>query len=242
MGLLKTLFRTLILEDAAFEDWQQRPNLFLRGIVLIVVVALVAGLSSFGVSLVNHLRPTNVAEIEQGIRQSFEWQYRFNTGYQDPEIRRAMQQMMDVLLPMIKDLVQIPSPLPRGIAGFLEALGGWLSLPLASLGGWLFYGALVFIAANLLGAAIRLPEFLGMVSLYAIPGLLRLLQPIPCLGSILLLIGFVWGLVVYVKAIAVSTELDAGRAVLALFAPFVVLVLAALLLAILATIWLIILF
>jgi hypothetical protein len=230
-GLLKSLLRTVILDDAAYQEWREPPNLFLRGIVLIVVITLVATLVSFGVNLVNGVRPVNLVNMEQDIRNAFEQQFRFNPAYQDPELRRVMEQVLSVVIPMSKDLAQVPSPLPRGITGFFQALGGWL-----------FYGALVLIAVNLLGGSAKLPNFLGMVSLYVIPSLLRLLQPVPCVGWLLALIGVIWSVVIYVKAVSVATDLDAGRAVLAVFAPAVAILLLGLLVAILATIWLILLF
>jgi hypothetical protein len=241
-GLLNTWLRTVILDDAAYREWRETPNLFWRGIVLIVVVTLVAGLVSFGVNLVNGVKPVNVVNVEQEVRDAFEQQFRFNPVYQDPEVRNMVEQIMSVVIPMSSDLSQVPSPLPRGIAGFFRALGGWLSRPLAAIGGWLLYGALVLVAVNLLGGSAKLPGFLGMVSLYVIPGLLRLLQPIPCVGWLLVLIGAVWSIVIYVKAVSVATELDAGRAVLAVFAPALAILLLGILMAILATIWLIILF
>jgi hypothetical protein len=61
-------------------------------------------------------------------------------------------------------------------------------------------------------------------------------------GWLLALIGVIWSIVIYVKAVSVATDLDAGRAVLAVIAPAVVIVLLGLLVAILATIWLILLF
>ena len=111
--------------------------------------------------------------------EAFEQQFRWNPGWQDPEVREMMEDMVDVLVPMIVDLSNIRSPLPRGVSGFLEAVGVWLSSPLGALAGWLFYGDLVLIAVNLLGGSAKLPEFLGMVSLYVIPGLLCLFGPIP---------------------------------------------------------------
>jgi hypothetical protein len=122
------------------------------------------------------------------------------------------------------------------------AVGSWLSRALVAIGGWLFYGALVLIAANLLGGSAKLPDFLGMVSLYAIPGLLAIVSPLfPCL-CIFGLIGAIWSIVVYVKATAVATGLDGGRAVLAVIAPAVVLWLLGMLVGALAVVWLAIIF
>jgi hypothetical protein len=240
-SLLNTLARTLILDDAAYREWRDRPNVFLRGIVLILVISLVAGLVSFGVRLMSEVQPVDSAAIRESIRDSFEMQEQFNPAFQDPEARRIMQEMMDSLAPMIEDIASIRAPLPLGVSGFFAALGGWLSGALAAIGGWLFYGALVLIVVNLLGGGARLAEFYGTVAVYAIPGLLGLLGPIPCLGGVLVFLGTVWGIVMYVKATSVVSGLDIGRSIVAVLAPFVVLFLLAVLLAVLLVLWLVIL-
>jgi hypothetical protein len=240
--LLGTLFRTAILDDAAYEDWRERPNLFLRGLILIIAVSLIAGLISFAVSFVAQARPVDLTGIEDGIMESFEMQERFNPAFQDPEMRKMMEQMFDTIVPMVQDIAEIEAPLPRGITGFFKAFGAWLSRALTAIGGFLFYGALVLLFVNLLGGTAKLPEFYGMAALYIIPGLLGLLSPIPCLGALLVFIGMVWSIVVYIKATSVVSGMDGGRSVLAVLAPFFALVLLGVVLSILAVAWFAILF
>jgi hypothetical protein len=243
-AMFNTLLRTLILDDGAFQEWRERPNLFLRGITLILVVTLVAGFIVFAVDMVNSVRPVRAAEIEKQIREGFAMQERFNPGWRDmpPELRAMMDDMMQVITSMVTDIVSVDTFLPRGIGGFLGALGRYVSAALASLGGWIFYGALVLLFVNWLGGSAKLPDFLGMVSLYVIPGLLGLLRPVPCLGAFLALLGLIWGIVVYVKAISVASDLDLGRSVLAFFAPLVALVLLGIVLVTLMVIWMVIVF
>jgi hypothetical protein len=241
-GLVGTLLRTVILDDAAYQEWGERPNLFLRGIVLILVVSLIAGLVIFAVNLVNYVKPVDAAAIEKEVYQAFEVMRQWNPAMQDPEAREMVEGMMDVIVPMVVDVSNIESPLPRGVNGFFQAMGGWLTRTLTAMGGWMLYGALVLIAVNLLGGSAKLPDFLGMVSLYVIPGLLGLLGPIPCLGAILGLIGTIWSIVVYIKAVSVVTDLDGGRAIVAAIAPMVVIALLAFLVGILWIIWLVIIF
>jgi hypothetical protein len=150
--------------------------------------------------------------------------------------------MLNVMVPMIVEIDNIRPPLPRGVSGFFAALGGWLNGALAAIGGWLFYGALVLIFVNLLGGTAKLGAFYGTVAVYAIPGLLGLLGSIPCVGGILVFIGTLWGVVMYVKATSVVSGLDIGRSVVAVLAPFVVLFLLALALAILFILWMVIIF
>ena len=236
-AMFGTLMRTAILDDAAYQEWRERPNLFLRGIILIAIVTLVAGLITFAVNLVVNVRPVQVTEIEAGIQEAMKWQYRFNPGFQDPEIRAMVERTMHVVTSMIADIVEVPSPLPRAVSGFFQSFGSYISRVLTALGGWMFYGALVLIVVNLLGGSAKLPDFLGMVSVYSIPGLLGLLGPVPCLGALLSLLGAIWGIVVYVKAVSVASDLDIGKSVLAVFAPVIALLLLALILGSVMAVW-----
>jgi len=242
--LLGTLLRTAILDDAAYQEWRERPNLFLRGIVLILLVTLLAGIISFGVNLFQRVTAPDAAEIERAVRQGFEESFRYNPAWQemDPEARWMVERTIDTFVPMIVDIASVETPLPRGIAGFLEALGGWLTRALTAIGGWLFYGALVLIFVNLLGGSAKLPDFLGMVALYSIPALLGLLRPVPCLGGLLAFAGMIWSIVVYIKAVSVASDLDAGRAILATIAPLAILSLLAFVLTLLWLSWLVIVF
>ena len=241
-AMLGTLFRTAILDDAAYQEWRERPNLFLRGIVLILIITLIAGLITFAVNLVNTVQPVDAVEIEDAIYKAIEQQRMFNPGLQDPKTAAMIEDMMRVIVPMVTDIAQIEAPLPRGFMGFFDSLGKWMTRALTAISGWLLYGALVLIVVNLLGGSAKLPDFLGMVSLYSIPGLLSLLGPIPCLGGLLVFIGAIWGIVVYIKAVSVASGLDGGRAIVAAIAPVVVLSLVAFVLALLWATWFIIIF
>lgn len=254
-SLFDTLFRTLLLDDTAYQEWRERPNLFLRGIVLIVVVSLVAGLVSFGVNFVERAKPVDPDAIVESISESYRQQSRWDPRLQDPEARAMVDEIMETIVPMVRDIAEIEAPIPRGIGGFFQAFGGWLSRAFSAIGGWLLYGALVLIAVNLLGGSAKLPEFLGMVSLYVVPGLLGLLAAllgllgsIPYLGvlfglaeTLLGLAALIWSIVVYVKATSVAARLDGGRAFVAVIAPLLAFVLLGILLAIFAGVWIVLL-
>jgi hypothetical protein len=241
-SLLSTVFKTAILDDAAFQEWRERPNLFLRGIVLIILVSLVAGLIVFVINFVNMATPVDAAKIEEEIYRNLEMQSQFNPSFQDPEVRKLIDGMMDVMIPMVTEIAKIEAPLPRGITGFFQAVGGWLSRALVAIGGWMFYGALVLIFVNLLGGSAKLPDFLGTVALYIVPALLGLLSPVPCVGWLIALIGMIWSVVVYIKAVSVAGDLDGGRAIVAAVAPLAAIVLLGFLLLILWIIWFAIVF
>lgn len=241
-SLVNTLWRSVILDDGAYREWRERPKIFLRGIVLILIITLIAELIPFAVNLYNQVTVPDPQQIREQIRESMEMQYQFNPVYQDPEVREMAEESIDAVVGMIADIMEIRAPLPRGVGGFLTALGGWLSRAAGAVGGWLFYGALVLICINLLGGGATLREFYGTTALYIVPGLLAILQPVPCAGFFLALVGTIWSIVVYIKATQVVSGLDGGRATVAVLAPAVVLVLAGLLLGFLAILWFIILF
>jgi hypothetical protein len=241
-SLIRTLWRTVILDDDAYREWRERPNLFLRGIVLILIITLIAELIPFVVNLSNQVSLPDPQGIGEQIRESLDLQYRFNPVYQDPEVREMVEGSIDALVPMITDIMGIQPALPRGVGGFLTALGNWLTRAVAAIGGWLFYGALVLLCVKLLGGTATLQEFYGTAALYVLPGLLAILEPVPCVGPLLALVGTIWSIVVYVKATMAASGLDGGRATVAVLAPAVVLALAGLFLGLLAVLWLIILF
>jgi hypothetical protein len=245
-ALVSTLFRTVILDDAAYREWRERPNPFLRGLILVVVVSLLAGLVSFAITFVAKVSPFNPTDLEDRIRQSMDWQYQLNPSLQDPEVEQMINETVDFIVPMVTDIANIQTPLPRGITGFFQALGGWLSRALSgsvwSVSFWLFYGALVLIVVNLLGGSAKLPDFLGMTSLYVMPSLLVLLGQIPCVGCVFSLAGLIWSLVISIKAVSVASDLDVGQSILAVFAPAIVIALLILLATIAVAIWATILF
>jgi len=143
---------------------------------------------------------------------------------------------------MIRDITQVQAPLPQGITGFFSAFGSWLNGVLAAIGGWLFYGALMLFAANALGGSAKMRDFYGTVALYVVPGLLGILSPVRCIGGLLGLVGLIWGIVIYVKATSVVSDLDLGRATVAVLAPAIVLFLLGILISIALLLWFVIIF
>ena len=67
-SLVNTLFRTILLDDSAFAEWRERPNLFLRGIVLILIVTLIVSSIAFITNMVNLTKPVDmvIEDMEEG--------------------------------------------------------------------------------------------------------------------------------------------------------------------------------
>jgi hypothetical protein len=137
-----------------------------------------------------------------------------------------MQEFMDQFLDNFESgfrigvaIDSLETPLPRGLARWFESLGGWLSSALGQLGAFLAYAVWVLLFAKLLGGAGGVDRFLGLTALFALPHLLSIFSFIPCVGPLLALIGWLWGVAVYVKAVQVSQRFDAGKAILATVLP-----------------------
>jgi hypothetical protein len=101
----------------------------------------------------------------------------------------------------------------------LSNLGAFLSLPFSRLAGWIGYGIWVLLAAKLLGGRATVSQMLGATALYAVPHVLNILGPVPCLGGMLGLVATVWGIAIYVKALAVANDFGVGRATAATVLP-----------------------
>ena len=237
---LGTLWNASMLRSEAFTDFRDRRDVFFQGFLIIVAVALLVGIPAFVGNVVRAAQPRMVdAQLEEATAQ-----LERGLTLMDPllssmptEERQQLAQLPRLIKTWIAAGIEISNlhtTLPKPLGALLQAFGGWLSLPFVeggfplaavSLGIWLGYGLWVMLLAKLLGGRGTLAGFFGTSALYAVPHVLSFFAWIPCLGSILGLVAFLWGIVVYVKATVVSHELTVGRALLAVFVPMAVIAL-----------------
>ena len=238
--VLDTMRGALTLDGDFFRRFHARHDVFLRGVVLVALVALIAALPAFIIDLVNHLsRPTNQADaVTQSFQQAMQNVAPY-LGSMPPEALAQINQGFEVGSEIAARIATIPTPIPRPVGNALQTLGNWLSKPFAnagfplsaaSLATWLGYGLLVMLFARLLGGRGDMAGFFGTTSLYAVPHLLNFLGPVPLLGPLTGLIAFFWGAVIYVKATAVSHELTIERSLLVVLLPLLVALLISILL------------
>jgi hypothetical protein len=237
---LNTLWNASLLRSEAFRGFRDRRDVFFQGFLIIVAIALLVGMPTFVGNLVRAVQPPlseaqleeATIQIENGLKQIEPF-----LGSMPAEAR---QQLTEVTR-MIKtwsavgvEISNLDTTLPRPLGALLQAFGGWLSLPFAASGfplsvvslvTWLGYGLWVMLLAKLLGGRGTLAGFLGTSALYAVPHVLSFFSWVPCLGAVLSLIAFLWGIAIYVKATIVSHELSIGRALVAVFVPMAVIVL-----------------
>ena len=209
----------LFLDTQTFVAQREAQDTFKKGVLLVVVITLLAGSLSFVVSTVKGILPprwdAQREKVENQISQVFE----FLPFEMDAETEWMVLGSIEAGLDIGFEIAQLPTPLPRPVKGFLQALGGWISAPLLRLGGWMGYAFWVLLVAKLLGGRATLSQMLGCTALYVAPQILTILRVIPCLGTVLGFVAFVWGLVIYIKATAVANELSLGKALLSAVLP-----------------------
>jgi hypothetical protein len=237
---LGTLWSASLLRSEAFTGFRDRRDVFFQGFLIIIAVALLVGMPPFLGNVVKAVQPRmSEAQLEEATTQ-FERglkQIEPLLGLVPTETRQQLTDVTRVIKTWIAAGVEISNlsaVLPRPLGALLQAFGGWLSLPfvesgfplsVVSLVTWLGYGLWVMLLAKLLGGRGTLAGFLGTSALYAAPHVLNFFAWVPCLGSVLGLIAFVWGIVIYVKATLVTHELTVGKALVAVFVPMLALVL-----------------
>jgi hypothetical protein len=223
-ALLSTLRDIVLLRTPAYEQFRDRQDAMKRGVLILLACFLLAGSIVFVMDFVDSVRPVSLEDADQ-FREEFLRNMEMWQQFAPPQ-DAFMQQFMDEFLNNFESgfrigvaIDSLDTPLPRGLARWFAALGTWVTGALGHLGGWLAYAVWVLLFAKLLGGNGGVDRFLGLTALFAVPNLLSIFSPIPCVGPFIALIGSLWGVAVYVKAVQVSQRLDTGKAILAAILP-----------------------
>jgi hypothetical protein len=180
-----------------------------QGLGLVVALGLIAGALPF---LVNWIQAARAGTTVQLLRLAR------SVGEQS-EAWGALPLPLEVWSNTARTIAGLDPRLPGWLAALLSALGEWINWPLGWLTLWLVYGLGVLAVSKLLGAPVTLQRFYAATAYPFTPLLLTALSPIPCLGALATLIGFIWLVVMYVHAVYVVTGLDMGRAILSVLLP-----------------------
>lgn len=227
-GWLQTLKNVALLDTPTFEALLERKDIMKRGILTLLACFILAGSIAAVVNYASSVRRVTgeqAEQIQQQVEQSMQM-FEQSMSTQDPAAAEFMQQFMSnftVGMRMGMEIDNLESPLPRGLARLLAALGGWVSGAFSHLGTWLGYSIWVLLFAKWLGGAGDIKRFLGLTALYAVPNVLSIFSPAPIVGGLIAFIGWVWGLIVYVKGVQVSQRLTTGKAIAAVVLPALIL-------------------
>lgn len=252
MSELVTLARgVLTFDTATFAAHVASRDALKRGLLLMVAVALLAGLFPFFGSVVSSFRSpeAEIAIAERQFEQQFQQQMQTNPSLRNPQVQRMFLGIFREVFAMARDIAQLKPNigfLPGWLGRLLEAFGHWLSTPFVWLGAWAWYALWVTLFAKLLAGRATLERTLAATSLFVVPhllnlltGLLDLMGRLPvagvCFGTLSGLIGLaagVWGAAIYVKATATANEFSLGKAIVATLLPALLAVLATVLIII----------
>lgn len=187
---------------------------------MIVVLGFMAGILPFVENWILAARLNTPLPLAQAARSIMEMEQAF------PDLLIGVPGMAPTAFSdFLLTVAGMEQPLPGWLAAGLSALGEWLNWPLHWLTIWIVYGALVMSASKLFGAHTTLQRFYAATGYASVPLLLTGLRPVPCLGTLASLVGFVWAVAVYTRATAEVNQLSPMQAVAAVFLPLAVLIL-----------------
>jgi len=225
--LVQLAWETLLFRHEVYVGHVARADALKRGLMLLVAATLVAGMSSLAINLVSDLRPMSVEAQRQQAAQGVEEflkSFRTMRDYYDlpPGLEEQIVAYMKAGMEMGFRIEELPTRLPKPVGRVLTDLGAFLSLPFSRMAGWAGYAIWVLLVAKLLGGRATVAQQLGTTALYAVPHVLDILGSVQCLGGIARLVATVWGIAIYVKAVAVANEFSIGRAIVATVVPVLV--------------------
>ena len=213
----------LLLDTQTFMELRASKDVFKKGVTLIVAISLVVGIVGSAVDFIGEVTapPPEVGfqKMRQGINQALDMMQSFGGPSLDPKMREMIQSYMEAGFGIASRIAEIPTPLPSPARETFKAVGGAISSPFRRMFAWMFYGLLVLVVAKVLGGKATIQQMLGCTSLYVVPHILDAFGFVPCLGALLSLIAFFWGIVIYVKGVAVAHDFGYGKAILAFLLP-----------------------
>lgn len=219
--LLQLAWDALLFNHKAYVRHVAREGVLKRGLALLVLVTVLAGVISFFIGVVGDLSPMRSRQqAEQGFQQLIESMDTVQQYFDlPPRFGEQMRSNMRAGMEMGLQIDALPTRLPKPLGRILQNLGAFLSLPFSRMAGWVGYGIWVLLVAKLLGGRATVSQMLGATALYAVPHVLDILGFVPCLGGLLGLVATVWGIAIYVKALAVANGFSIGRAIIAVVVP-----------------------
>jgi hypothetical protein len=203
-NLLQAVRAAIRLDIPALARFRDSGDAFRRGVAVLLLVALVVGGVSFAVDLVAGL-PASPGEAGiAAIADAFDMWTRFMPEDSAQLFQQQFLQNMRPSLELGRTLAGLPTIFPRALSAVFSTLGTWLGRPLGMLGGFLAYAIWVMLAAKLLGGQGGIQEFLGTAALSSVPYLLLVLERVPCLGSFVALVAWLWSTVIWIVTTAVA--------------------------------------
>jgi hypothetical protein len=224
---LQQVWAALWFHESAFAQVRDSASPLSRGLVIILVVTVIAGVAgAVGVGF-DRLTSPDLSTVRQVVLegiQSTAWYRDLVQGSGGGQFEQEFLQNYDVWWQFAPQLFGAPS-LPRAVAALFLT-------PIAGVIGWLFMGSLTYLTARWLGGQATYGQTLGALALAASPQILAVLTILPGL-EVAGLTGW-WSLALGYWAVRSVHGLSWQRNLLAVLLPRVALALLALVLALAA--------
>ncbi|MBU0492178.1 MAG: YIP1 family protein [Chloroflexi bacterium] len=202
MNVLTMCVNALFLRPDAYARMRETKKALLTGLILIIVLALLISVLALVGDVVEVATGPDLGAIKdvvwRGMVTSSWWRQI------PPEGRQQAQQMYDLGWQLFPQMFGAPQPVNKAV--------DLIARPLIWLADWLIYGLIAFALAKFVfkGEG-KLPIFLGVLALAAMPQVFELLQILPAVEIDGLLITL-WSLCCAYLAIKVSFDLPVTKA------------------------------
>ena len=213
VSYFRLLVGALFLRDEAYAQMRDANRPFMKGLILILLVALLFSLAAIvGDTLESMTRPELSSLEEATWREMAEMPWFQEMGQRQPEMLERLRQQLEFGWQIARWL----SPGPRRTAL------GLLINPLLLVIGWLIYGLWAHAFATTLGGRANLGQTYGCTALAVSPRLLSLITVLPyaAVGGV----ATTWSLVCNYLALKNAHRLSTGRAFWATILPLITLV------------------
>ncbi|TAH52146.1 MAG: hypothetical protein EYC68_07555 [Chloroflexota bacterium] len=227
MNFQENFVGALTLNQKTMVALRERSDVFLRGFLVLLFAALVAGLfASLGGAIREVAPPRDREQVIEQIVDNFLFNFRST-----PEARDLMEAYIREGVSMVLEISALPpraGEIARPVRAITTYVGNVLATPFQwGWAGWLLFAGLLFqFSSRLLGGRASMAQMLGLTSLAAAPQIFTSLTSLLALigtmggvgwfGSVNALLTFliaVWSAVIYVKATSVAQNFSIGHAI-----------------------------
>jgi hypothetical protein len=212
-ALVRLAWEGLFLNEAPYAEIRDGSNLVLRGLGLVVLVALAVALVGLVGTALEWATTPDMSDIQQAVLAGIEQMPWYRDLQSEPEFREGFQQQWDMSWRFAPQIFGAPN--------IATAASRIILLPLGLALVWFLYGVLAHLSARLLGGQGSLSQTLGCTALAVAPQLLNLVTFIPyvVVGGV---VG-TWTLLCRYVALKTCHRMTWGRALAATLLPTVVL-------------------
>jgi len=222
VAYLRLCTEALFLRDESYAEMRDSPNPFVKGLLLIVIVAISVSLVAIVGTVLKWATTPDFGRMQEAVWEGMmkmPWVKEIPPGQRE-RVLGIIQAQYDFGWGIAKQFA------PRPLRAIIDVITN----PIFLVVGWLVYGLLAHLFAKILGGRARLGQTYGCTALAVSPRLLNLVSLLPyaAIGGL----ATIWSLICNYLALKNAHELTPGRAFWATALPILTLLLLVVLLTI----------